>query len=354
MDTRATINDDVLNNIGTIEVVILRCQDDPKNTPVNPFDFPKLPVLTKPAPAVSNMSSKQGRRAASKKARAKELSNQGEDEGGLLGGIVGLFDGATDYPTGLDGHQDSRESRAHRIDDRSRRQDSRSHRYKSPRRSYNGRHRYLEEDLLVATSTDEEPQKSVHFESPVATYSRGRTSDRHRRPSSSRYARRDREEIHPFLLRSTRRSPGRQPFLDSRKRQHSDAKDLHTDQDSRRQSSPKELVRYLANGHDELAREQRRSGASIRKRSWSRSSVQGRGRSRSSDESERCRSVSSDKPEKGIDPCESEIYAAAAHLLQGVKQRPSKGNEGRREQTPSPSSTSVRYLLPRFVSSLRM
>jgi hypothetical protein len=347
VDTRATINDDVLNNIGTIEVVILRCQDDPKNMPVNPFDFPKLPVLTKSTPAVSNNNIKQHRKAAYTDAKAKKNSDQGGDDDALIGGMMGMFDGAADYPASLDGHQDSREPRAYHFDDRSRQHNGRSHRHESSRRPYSGRQRYLEEDLLVASSTDEELQKTVHFNSPVATYSRGRTSNRYRSPSSSRYTRHDREEIHPFLLRSRRHSPERDTSLDSQKRQYPDARDLHVDKDRRRRSSPEELVHYLVDGY-----EKRRSGDFIRERNRSRSSIRGRDRNGSSDKGERRRNGNLDKREKDIDPREAEIYATAARFLQGVKQGPSKESKGRRECTPSPSSTSVRCLLLGIVTLL--
>jgi hypothetical protein len=264
VDTKATINDDVLNNIGTIEVVVLRCQDDPKDTPVNPFDFPRLPVLTKPTPVVSNSNSKQDRRAASKKLKAKEPS----DDGGSVIGFFGLLDGASDMPTGLDGYYDydRRASRSYRDGERSRQRES-------PRRHLSARHRY-EEDMMITTSSDEEyerpkpARKAVGWVSPVASFSRRKPSDPPRRPSNIPRSRRGRDEVHPSPWRSAGPSPEREYIRD----RLTDRKPSHTGYDTKRRNSSADLLREIAKGQDELARSRhvdarvvRRSGRNRRR-----------------------------------------------------------------------------------------
>lgn len=404
MDTKATINEDVLNNIGTIEVVVLRCQDNPKNVPVNPFDFPKLPVLVKPTPAIGNTksSSRQDRKAAFKKSKEKESS----DDGGMFGGM-GIFDGAADdpreargWPTGIVGHYDTRPYRSHRIDERSGRR-----RHESPRRTENPRQRILEEESpRTVTSADEEhrpkarPERLVHFESPLVTRSRKPPSDSLRWPSGSHYSRHGRDEPHPHLLRRRSPSPESKPPRELLRSRYSDKRDPYPDRDERRQNSPVR-AHHVLDGRDEHYRRQRLSGDSIYERSRSRSSVGGRGRFDNFDETPRrsgssvwSRSSSEDRGRKkdyerrgrrgnigsarerswswssngeqsrrrdydirdrrrdrSIEENEPDLRALAASFLQHVPQASEQGSRtsrGHRKLSPSPDRISVCWFVP--------
>lgn len=395
MDTKATINEDVLNNIGTIEVVVLRCQDDPKNAPVNPFDFPKLPVLVEPVPVVSNTKSnpRPDRKTASKKSKEKEPSDDGSG-----GGMFGLFDGAGDCPTGLDGQYDTREYRSHREDDRSHRGSDRHRRHESPRRTRNPRERILEMAIpRTATPTDEErwpkvrTDKSVQFDSPLATHSRKPPSDSIRRPSGSHHSRHGRNEPHPHLLRRPSPSPERKPTREYPRR---------PDREERRRNSPVRIYHVLDDcdkhprgqrrsgesihegsrstsrstlrgrgrigspdrrprqsggstrdcslswssderrGRDRhyVERERRQSGGSTRDRSWSWNSDEGRGRDRGYDKHERRQRRSSQKRQKHRDRSDDDKLADFPTSFKGLGEDPSrKESKSRRERAPSPS-----------------
>ncbi|KAE9981221.1 hypothetical protein EG327_006289 [Venturia inaequalis] len=399
VDSKATINEDILNNIGTIEVVVIRCQDNPKNAAVNPFDFPKLPVLVKRVPAVSDTksSSRQDRKAASKKVKEKEPS-----EDGGMGGMFGIFDGAGDDPLGLDGHYDTRGYRSHRFDDRPREDSDHHRRYESPHRLHNPRQRILyDESPKTMTSTDEEHQpkhrseRLVHFESPVAIHSRKPPSDSNRRPSGSQYSRHSRDEPHPHLLQLRRSSLEKKPPRESPRPKYSDTRDIRPGWDERRRNSPVR-TRHTSDGRDEHYRRQGRGGGSIHERSRSRSSMDKRGRAvnfdgaprrsgstdwnrssskdrgRSKDYSrrelrgdvgsarergwswssgdERGRSRDSGKRDRyrkrSVEVSEPELRALAANFLQHVPPAPKQGSRrsrGHRHQSPSPESISGNY-----------
>ncbi|KAF2432964.1 hypothetical protein EJ08DRAFT_102665 [Tothia fuscella] len=95
-ETKASIGDNVLNNIGTIEVIVLRCEDDPSNPNINPWDFPRLPSLSKN----ENQNDRRGSQSKNNKSNSKRSPNHGGNDDGDddVGGFFGIFDGAGDDP----------------------------------------------------------------------------------------------------------------------------------------------------------------------------------------------------------------------------------------------------------------
>lgn len=106
-DAKPSVKPNVLDNLGTIEVVVLRCQDDPQNLPINPWNFPRLP-RGENSNRQSSSSKKAHKQSKSRKSIVKEPSDDGDDDGGGLGGMFALFDGVADddRPFGLDGNWD--------------------------------------------------------------------------------------------------------------------------------------------------------------------------------------------------------------------------------------------------------
>jgi hypothetical protein len=251
-DTKPTINEDVLNNIGTIEVVVLRCQDDPDNPPLNPFDFPKLPILSKPKTSTSGTRSKTDQKAPIKKSNRKEPSNNsGDDELGGLGGLVGLFDGAADdpfdFPMGLDGNWDSDRTRSRRHDSRSRRGFTGS--------SHNGKHYHDEDDgRWPITSSEDDRERHVRFQN--STPARERSPGRYLSPSSSRFSRHERE---PSVRGSRGRSPDRDDYVRDRyDRDCVKTRSRHMKRDSEcPRDGDEPLFRYVEDGREELGRGRR-------------------------------------------------------------------------------------------------
>jgi hypothetical protein len=294
--------------------------------PVNPFDFPKLPVRTNPTSAVSSSSSKQNRKASFKTVKTKESADTGNDDndGGLFGGFgMGLFDGAADEPSGLDGQWDSQGSRPNWLDYPRLQRSARTPNYRG--------HRYEDVDPWATGSTDEDRRRHVRFQlSPLSTHTSSQSSERHRSPSGSQRYRHESDEIHPHLLRRRRGSPEQGLTRERHEERYADPKHSHTDRDRRRRGGPED-ARYLVDGHEELARERRRIENSARRHSGNRSPVRGRGRSKSSD-----------RLEEDVNRSDPKLYAAVANVIQAVQQGPSKGSEGRRRRHPSPSECSVR------------
>jgi hypothetical protein len=93
--TKPTINEEVLDNLGVIEVVVLRCEDDPASIPKNPWTFPILPSIPPPARKVSSTGAAPGQSTRKTRASSSEADENGDD---ALGGMFGLFDGAGDEP----------------------------------------------------------------------------------------------------------------------------------------------------------------------------------------------------------------------------------------------------------------
>jgi hypothetical protein len=96
-NSKSTANKTVLDNLGTIEVVVLRCQDDPAIKPrKDPYDFPRLSKFGGLGSAPSPISNRH------------ESGDLGGDDDN---GIFSLFDGAGDErprrETGLDGQEKS-------------------------------------------------------------------------------------------------------------------------------------------------------------------------------------------------------------------------------------------------------
>lgn len=87
-DAAGQLDPDVISNIGTIEIVVLRCQE-----PDEQFTIPAR--VTKPAIAANSQQNSKGKA----KVTPKAPSVQGSDNGGSVGGMFNLSgDGAYDEP----------------------------------------------------------------------------------------------------------------------------------------------------------------------------------------------------------------------------------------------------------------
>ncbi|KAK3704432.1 hypothetical protein LTR37_013855 [Vermiconidia calcicola] len=96
-DKAPKLNPQFMNNIGTIEIVALRCKTASNAPPPQPALAP--PKLPEPKPAKATKA---------KKAPSTTPAAEGaEADGGMFGGLVGLFDGASDGMH-LDGAADER------------------------------------------------------------------------------------------------------------------------------------------------------------------------------------------------------------------------------------------------------
>jgi hypothetical protein len=174
-DTKPTVNDDILNNLGTIEVVVLRCEDDPDCTPIDPWKFPQLPTLAKTTkrPISVSVPAKQSKQQK-KKATSAAVADGAADD--IWGGMLSIFDGAADEPPqirtvhfgSLDGrynadgrsmpvlrsHQDSHKHAYLEVEDDTTQTSSNDHQYFPPRIPG----AYYEDDDAVAY--DSRPHKS--------------------------------------------------------------------------------------------------------------------------------------------------------------------------------------------------
>ncbi|KAF2773322.1 hypothetical protein EJ03DRAFT_126094 [Teratosphaeria nubilosa] len=98
-DTASPQNLNYIHNVGTIEVVVLRCKPDPPSplrmlkSPSAKPDTPAAISASRHAPAPSPAKAPSAKTAP---AKAKTATPAGSDAG--LGGMFGLFDGADDFP----------------------------------------------------------------------------------------------------------------------------------------------------------------------------------------------------------------------------------------------------------------
>lgn len=157
-DTIPTVNTDVLDNLGIIEVVVLRCQEDPKTRPLDPWAFPVLPPIQKPNTKMSNEdTTSKNQRKSKKNAKALSENGQGYDNGDAFGGMfgMGIFDGAADDKPaifGVDGHYDARDDRYWHPS-----------RYREDSQKYDrARREYREESCETASNMEEEVPAEIH------------------------------------------------------------------------------------------------------------------------------------------------------------------------------------------------
>jgi hypothetical protein len=103
--SKSTANKTILDNLGTIEVVVLRCQEDPAVKPrKDPYDFPRFPKADGTGKASSPTS------------KYHETNDHGGDDDN---GIFSLFDGAADERPqvgfSLDGQEESNSSYSYNL-----------------------------------------------------------------------------------------------------------------------------------------------------------------------------------------------------------------------------------------------
>ncbi|KAI7281517.1 hypothetical protein KC345_g4060 [Hortaea werneckii] len=92
-DKAANLNPQFLHNIGTIEVVILRCKREGEDVPTPTLQAGLIPPVPPKAPSAKPIAGRTQAPSAAPAAKAKQLTPAPSD---ALGGLFGLFDGACD------------------------------------------------------------------------------------------------------------------------------------------------------------------------------------------------------------------------------------------------------------------
>ncbi|KAI6907241.1 hypothetical protein KC318_g4979 [Hortaea werneckii] len=110
-DKAANLNPRFLHNIGTIEVVVLRCKREGEDVPTPRLQAGLIPPVPPKAPSEKRITGQTQAPSAAPAAKAKQPTPAPSD---ALGGLFGLFDGACDeeeislqYKTPIDTHLES-------------------------------------------------------------------------------------------------------------------------------------------------------------------------------------------------------------------------------------------------------
>ncbi|RMZ03216.1 hypothetical protein D0860_06907 [Hortaea werneckii] len=92
-DKAANLNPQFLHNIGTIEVVVLRCKREGEDVPTPTLQAGLIPPVLPKAPSAKPIAGRTQSPSAAPAAKAKQPTPAPSD---ALGGLFGLFDGACD------------------------------------------------------------------------------------------------------------------------------------------------------------------------------------------------------------------------------------------------------------------